>query len=289
MIWEYFISPFAEFAFMRRALVGCLALALGGGPIGVFLVARRMTLMGDALSHAILPGVAAGFLIAGLSMPAMSLGGFAAGLAVALAAGAIARFTPLREDASFAAACLMALAAGVLMVSLRGGPVDLFHVLFGSVLAVDDSALILIAGIATATLLTLALFYRGIVAECFDPGFLMALRARGAVYYFVLLGLAVVNLVAGFQALGSLMALGLMLLPAVASGFWASQVWSQAAVGAGLAALASVAGLLLSFHADLPSGPSIVLVAGVLHLVSVLIGTHGSLRARYFPAAHLQA
>src|SRR6476619_4793229 len=103
-------QPFIEFSFMRRALVGCLALSLGAPPIGVFLMLRRMSLMGDAMSHAILPGAAIGYLLAGLSLFAMSLGGFAAGLAVALSAGLIARSTVLREDASLAAFYLVSLA-----------------------------------------------------------------------------------------------------------------------------------------------------------------------------------
>ena len=134
-------QPFIEFSFMRRALVGCLALSLGAPPIGVFLMLRRMSLMGDAMSHAILPGAAIGFLVAGLSLPAMSLGGFVAGFAVALAAGLIARTTILREDASLAALYLVSLALGVLIVSVRGSNIDLLHVLFGTVLALDDAAI----------------------------------------------------------------------------------------------------------------------------------------------------
>src|ERR1700757_5199231 len=100
MLYASIIAPFVEFEFMRRALVGTVALALGAGPVGVFLMLRRMSLMGDAMSHAILPGAAVGFLLSGLSLFAMSLGGFAAGLAVALSAGLVARSTVLREDAS---------------------------------------------------------------------------------------------------------------------------------------------------------------------------------------------
>ena len=101
--YEFALSPFVEFGFMRRGLVGCLAIALGCGPIGTILVLRRMSLMGDALSHAVLPGAALGFIFAGLWLPAMTLGGVAAGLAVALLSGLVTRLTPLREDASFAA------------------------------------------------------------------------------------------------------------------------------------------------------------------------------------------
>src|SRR4029078_12751424 len=94
------IDPFVDFALMRRALVGCFALSLGAPPVGVFLVLRRLSLMGDAMSHAILPGAAIGFLVAGLSVPAMSLGGFIAGIAVVLLAGLVTRSTILREAAS---------------------------------------------------------------------------------------------------------------------------------------------------------------------------------------------
>ncbi|MGB3036231.1 MAG: metal ABC transporter permease, partial [Methyloceanibacter sp.] len=166
------IDPFVEFAFMRRALVGCFALSLGAPPVGVFLVLRRLSLMGDAMSHAILPGAAIGFLVAGLSVPAMSLGGFIAGIAVVLLAGLVTRSTILREDASLAAFYLVSLALGVLIVSMKGSSIDLLHVLFGTVLALDDTALILIAAIATLTMATLALIYRPLVLECFDPGFL---------------------------------------------------------------------------------------------------------------------
>src|SRR3984957_6714697 len=150
---------------MRRALVGCLALALGCGPIGTFLVIRRMSLMGDALSHAVLPGAALGFILGGLSLPAMSLGGVGAGLVVALLSGLVTRLTPLREDASFAAFYLISLALGVLLVSLHGSNVDLLHLLFGTILGVDDDALIMVAAIASVTLVVLAVVYRPLVLE----------------------------------------------------------------------------------------------------------------------------
>src|SRR5215468_9315317 len=161
------LAPFAEFGFMRRALVGCLALALGGGPVGTLLVLRRMSLMGDALSHAVLPGAALGFILAGLSLPAMSLGGVGAGLTVALLSGLVTRLTPLREDASFAAFYLISLALGVLLVSTHGNTIDLLHLLFGSILAIDDPALIFIGVVASLSLVALAVIYRPLAVECF--------------------------------------------------------------------------------------------------------------------------
>ena len=268
-LWAALIQPFVEFGFMRRALAGVLALALGGGPIGTLLILRRMSLMGDALSHAVLPGVALGFLVGGLSLPWMSLGGFLAGLAVALASGLVARLTPLREDASFAAFYLISLALGVAIVSVKGSNIDLLHVLFGTILSIDDAALILVASVATLSLFALALLYRPLLLECFDPIFLRAQGERGGLIHAAFLALVVLNLVAGFQALGTLMAVGLMMLPAVAARFWARQVWSLAAASAGLALLAGYLGLLVSYHLALPSGPAIVLAAGALHLLSI--------------------
>src|SRR2546428_13784819 len=160
MLYDTLIQPFAEFEFMRRALVGAIAIALGAGPVGVFLMLRRMSLVGDAMAHAILPGAAIGFLLHGLDLIAMTAGGLVAGFVVAFAAGLVARVTELKEDASLATFYLVSLALGVMIVSVRGTNLDLLHVLFGTVLALDDQTLLLIAAIASVTLVVLALIYR---------------------------------------------------------------------------------------------------------------------------------
>lgn len=288
-LYDFLISPFADFSFMRRALAGCLAISLGAAPIGVFLMLRRMSLMGDAMAHAILPGAAIGFLLAGLSLPALTIGGFAAGLTVALSAGLVSRFTPLREDASLAAFYLVSLALGVLLVSTRGSNVDLMHVLFGTVLALNDDALILLASITTITLMGFAVIYRPLVVECFDPGFLRAIGVAGHLWHMAFLVLVVLNLVGGFQALGTLMVVGIMMLPAAAARFWSTQVSSMIAIAAGLGFASCIAGLLLSYHADLPSGPAIILSAGAAYGLSMMLGRLGSVRARLFRSPHLEA
>ncbi len=268
---------------MRRALVACLALGLSCGPVGTLLVLRRMSLVGDAMAHALLPGAAVAFIFAGLSLPAMSLGAFVAALAVAALAGAVARVTAGREDASFAAFYLIALAAGVMLISTHGSSVDLMRVLFGSILAVDDAALLLVASVSSATLLVLAVVYRPLVVECFDPGFLRAVGGRGGWYHQLFLVLLVANLVAGFQALGTLMAVGLLMLPAIAARCWAQDVGWLSVIASVFALLSGYGGLLLSYHAGLPSGPAIVLLAGAIYLVSLCLGSRDSLRSR--PAA----
>jgi zinc/manganese transport system permease protein len=284
------LSPFVEFEFMRRALVGAIAVSLGSAPIGVFLLLRRMSLTGDAMAHAILPGAAVGFLLAGLSLPAMTIGGLAAGLAVALAAGFVTRATILREDASLAAFYLVSLALGVTIVSLRGSTIDLMHVLFGTVLALDDDALVLLASIATVTMFALALLFRPLVVECVDPGFLRNVSGFSPVAHFGFLAVAVLNLVAGFHALGTLMAVGIMVLPAASARFWARGLGGMIAAAVAIAMAASLAGLLASFHLGLPSGPAIVLALGLVYLASLAVGRVGSLAARYGPKRrHLEA
>jgi zinc/manganese transport system permease protein len=286
---DLLFGPFLEFGFMRRALVGCLALSLSAPPVGVFLMLRRMSLMSDAMSHAILPGAAVGFLVAGLSLPAMTLGGLVAGLAVALMAGLVTRSTVIKEDASLAAFYLISLAGGVLLVSLRGSQIDLLHILFGSVLALDDPALWLLGGIATVTLFGLAAIYRPLVMECVDPLFLRTVSRAGGPVHYAFLGLVVMNLVGGFQALGTLLAVGLMLLPAITARFWAADLSGMIPVSILIAMLSSVVGLSVSYQADLPTGPAIVLAAGGFYLVSMLIGRRGGLVRRLVRARHLEA
>lgn len=268
-LYTFAIAPFVEYAFMSRALVAALVLAVGAAPMGVFLMLRRMSLMGDAISHAILPGAALGYLAFGLALWPMAMGGLAAGLAVALLSGLVARFSPVREDASLAAFYLLSLAAGVVIVSLRGSNLDLMHVLFGSVLALDDASLIFIAAASSLTLVILALILRPLAMECADPLFLRSVGGQGGIIHMVFLALVVINLVAGFAALGTLLAVGLMMLPAAAARVWARGLGGMVLAAFLIAAMSAIAGLLLSFHAGLPAGPAIILVAGVIYLLSL--------------------
>lgn len=289
MIFDGLIGPFLEFEFMRRALAGCLALALGATPIGLFLLLRRMSLMGDAMSHAILPGAALGYLAFGLSLGAMTVGGIIAGLVVAMAAGLVARSSILKEDASLAAFYLMSLAAGVLIVSLRGRNLDLLHVLFGSVLALDNASLLLIAAISTATLFALALLYRPLVLECFDPSFLRGVSRFSPIAHYGFLVLVVLNLVSGFHALGTLMAVGIMILPAAAARLWATRLGTMLSLSVAIAFFSGLIGLLASFHADVPAGPAIIFSAGLAYLASLILAPGGVIGPRLYRRPHLES
>ena len=262
------VEPFETLAFMRAALVACLALALSNGAVGTLLVLRRMSLDGDVLGHAVMPGAAIGFLYAGPSPTFLSLGGLASGLAVAALAGMITS-EQARRDAGLVAFYLIALSLGVVLVAWRGSNVDVMRVLFGTVLAIDQRALLQIAAVSSVILLAIAALYRPLAVGSFDPAFLRAVGAR-APYRAVFLTLVVLALVASFQAFGTLLAVGPMLLPAAAARCWGLGVAASMALATGFGLAASVAGLLVSYHGNLPSGPAIVLAAGLLFGVSLV-------------------
>lgn len=152
--------------------------------------------------------------------------------------------------------------------------------LFGSILAVNTTALLLIAAISSVIVITLALIFRALVVECLDPLFLRGQGMRAGLVHGVFLGLVVLNLTAGFQTLGTLMAVGLMMLPATTARFWSKRLEGLIGIAIVLAILASAGGLLLSYHLSIPSGPAIILLAGVGYMLSALFGRHHSLLVR---------
>ncbi len=272
---DLIVGPFVDFEFMRRALVGTSILSLSACPVGVFLMLRRMSLSGDAMAHGILPGAAVGFLVSGLKLLPMTFGGLVAGLAVALFSGAVSRSTVQKEDASLAAFYLISLALGVMLVSLRGSSIDLMHILFGTVLALDNQALYLIGGIAVVTIVALAIMWRALVAECMDPIFLRSVSRAGPFVHFTFLVLVVLNLVGGFEALGTLLAVGLMMLPAAAARFWTHRLQPMCALAIAIGLVSNLIGLLVSYHLSVASGPSIILTAGAIYGLSLALAPRG--------------
>ncbi|MGB9154295.1 MAG: metal ABC transporter permease [Alphaproteobacteria bacterium] len=269
------IEPFEKYAFLRRALVACVTLAVGGAPLGFFMNQRRMALVSDAMSHAIFPGVAIAFLISGFGVWSLTIGGLTAGTLIALFSVFLSRYTQIKEDAVFTMLFLLSLTSGIVLLSLKGSNIDLMHMLFGDILAIDSDGLIFITGVTILTLFTLTFIYRGLVLDCFDPDFLKA-SGRGKMTRQIFFVLFVVNLVAAFQALGTLMALGLMLLPAIASSFWTRRVNTAIPLSIGIAMISSYVGLLISYYTNTPSGPVVVLFCAVVCLGSVLFGRQGS-------------
>jgi zinc/manganese transport system permease protein len=290
MLSHVFLEPFGDES-VRHSMAAILALALSAGPVGVFLMLRRMSLVGDAMSHAILPGVAIGFLAAGLSVFAMTLGGLAAGFLIALLAGAVSRSTALQEDAALAAFLLVSLAFGVVIVTINGIDVEqLMEFLFGETAAkMNVDKLVVIAINATISVIALALIYRPLALDCVDPGFLRSVSRSGGAAHLTFLALLVLNLISAFHALGTLLGIGIIIIPATVARFWSRDITAMILIAVVSALFSGWAGLLFAFHAGIPSGPAVTLVAGVLYAGSILFGRVGGVIWQAFPGHHLEA
>jgi zinc/manganese transport system permease protein len=269
-LWSTLIAPFSDYAFMRSALVACMALAVASGPLGTLLLLRRMGLVGDVLSHAVMPGAAIGFALAGSTLAVLSTGGLFTGIAVIVLMILGTRFGAQREDASLAAFYFASIGVGVLIVSLRGTNLDLMHVLLGTVLAIDVRALVLIVAIASIVVAMLALIFRPLAIQSFDPAFLRTMGGSDSAYRAIFLVLVVLDLVAGFQAFGTLLAGVPLLLPAAAARCWAKRIGPLVGLSIAFGMAAGYAGLLVSYHLNVPSGPAIACVAALIYAVSAL-------------------
>ncbi|MDJ0511965.1 MAG: metal ABC transporter permease [Methyloceanibacter sp.] len=283
-----------SYAFMRRAFVATTVLSASVAPVGAFLVLRRLSLAGEAMAHAITPGIVIGFVVGGLSVLSLLVGGLVAGVGVAILTAFLARHTILRSDASLASLYLIALALGIFILSAAGSAVPLKSFLFGTILGIDDASMILVGGVATVTLVSFAVLLRPLIVSTCDPGFFESQTRRSWLVDQGFMLLLVLNLLAAFKTLGTLMAVGLMILPATAARYWASTITGQLLLSFGFALASCWIGLTLSYlFPQTPSGPAIVLVAGGFFLISVLFGplgfggrSHVSSATREVPISH---
>jgi len=277
-LYEFFIAPFS-YEFMQRGLGAAMCLSVSGGLLGCILVLRRLALMGDALSHSLLPGVALAWLLFGPSTTALFVGAMLAGLLTALGSALLSRLTRVKEDAAFGSLFIVFFGAGIALVSKLPTRLNLTHFLFGNVLSVSATDLHLTAIVSGSTVLLFALFYRAIVLETFDPVFHRAIGGWGALIHFGFLALTVLNLVAGLQTMGVVLALGLFLLPAVSAYLWCDHFFRLLLLSVGFALAGSIAGILLSYHAGLSSGAAIVLCQGGIFIGSALFSpSYGALK-----------
>lgn len=265
-----------DYAFMVRALSATTVLSFSVAPVGAFLVLRRLSLSGEAMAHAIVPGIVIAFVMAGLSVGSMIIGGLTAGIVVAVLTSLLTRMTIIREDASMASLYLIALALGIFILSAAGSAVPLKSFLFGSILGIDDESLILIGTTATITLLSFALVIKPLIINTIDPVFHESQYKRPSLVAHWFMFLVVLNLLGAFKALGTLMAVGLMILPATAARYWVSTITDYLILTLIFALLSCWIGLIVSFYLpDVPSGPAIVLVAAVFFFFSLIFAPQG--------------
>lgn len=288
-MYNWLISPFVEYGFMFKALLSCILISISAPVLGIFLTMKRMSLAGDALSHAILPGVAIGYAISGMSLMAMTIGGFIAGTIVILTSSYLSRLTNKSDDNSLASFFLISLAVGIFIISVNGSNLDLLCILFGSLLTSDNYALMIIAGVSLFSILVLFIIKRPFLIDCTDPLFLKSNGYNGNLYNMIFMVLVVLNLIAGFQTIGTLMAVGLFILPATILRFWFNSIILLCATTPFIVIISCYTGLLLSFHFDYPSSPTIIIFMGCMYVFSLIFGLNGGLLWKFIKLKHLES
>lgn len=269
-------DPFA-LAFMQRALLASLIVGVLCSVIGAFVVLRAMAFLGDALAHAILPGVAIAYLLGG----SLLFGALVAAVLVALGIGAFSRRGGLKEDTAIGILFAASLAFGVLLMStVRSYTADLTHILFGNVLGVSPSDLWLTGFIAAIVLAVLILFFKEFQLASFDPVLAHMLGKRPELLRFALLILLALTIVVGMQTVGVGLVAAMLITPAATAYLLTRRLATMMVVSAAIGAGASVAGLYASYYLDVASGAAVVLIATAVFLVAYVFAPRGLLAGR---------
>lgn len=253
--------------FMIRGMLAGILVGITCAVIGCYVVLRSMAFLGDALAHAILPGVAIAYLLGGNLM----LGALVAALVVAMGIGVISRKGNLKEDTAIGIAFAAALAFGVALIStIRTYAVDLSHILFGNILGVSASDLILILVLSIAVLAAIILLYRPLLVISFDPILAKTLRMPIEAMRFILLLLLAVTVVISMQTVGIGLVAAMLVTPAAAAYLFTRRLPSMMITAAGIGVISNIIGFYLSFYMNIASGAAIVLVSTAIFLIAFL-------------------
>lgn len=283
---SFFLEPF-RFEFMQRALLACALIGFTNGFIGTFVVLRRLALMADALSHSLLPGLAVAAIVVGINPGGLLLGGLLAATFVALGGHMIARSSRVKDETAIASLYVIAFALGIAIIKYAHVRVNLDHFLFGNILGIADSDLWISYLTSVIVLLTLAALHRPMLLAMFEPSVAQTQGVKVGFLLGLLVVLIVLTMVSSLQAVGVLLSLGLMILPA-ATVYLVSDSYSIMPWGSGLLGfLGSTAGLMVSYWLNIPSGTAIVVVLGVAFLAAYLFSPKYGVISTKFHKRHM--
>lgn len=268
MFLDFLLTPFFEYEFMRAALFTCFIVATSSVPLGAFLVLQRMSLMGEAFSHGIFPGIVISFIVFGVSMPCMIIGGIFVGLMIISLSRIVKTKTIISEDAAFAGLYLFFLSIGILVIAIYGTQMRLMTFLFGSIFGVDTSTFFWLLGLSICTIVIMLLIYKPLIFSCFDPLFCRIMFGKNF-FYAIFLFLLCINIVSALQAMGSMMAVGFLVLPVLCCRPWTNDLSIMIFISTIVAFFASYVGLLISYNFDWPLSPAIIFVLGVMYVMSI--------------------
>ncbi len=274
---DWLLDPLHYDFFVRALVVGTL-LGVTCGAIGCFVVLRGMAFIGDALAHAILPGVVIAYLL-GVSIVG---GAVIAGVLTALLISAISRTEEVREDAAIGIVFTGAFALGIVLISrVQGYMRDLSHFLFGNILGIAPADMYVTATIALVVLLGLALWYRELLVSSFDPGHARAIGLRLGLLHLGLTTLLALTVVGGIQAVGVVLVAALLVTPAATARLLTDRLPVMIGLAAALGSGAAVIGLYASYYISIASGGAVVLTSTLIFVLVLLFAPQRGVVARW--------
>ena len=283
---RWLTEPF-HYEFMQRALLGCVLVGFTNGFLSAYIVLRRLALLADALSHSLLPGLAVGAIFFGLAPLGLFSGAVIAALLVGIGGQLVARSSRLKDETAIGALYTVAFSLGLILLKYSRVPVDLTHFLFGNILGIANSDLWIIYGVGLLSTLSLVSFQRGLLLTLFEPSVAQSLGVPVSRLNYLLITLIVLAMIASLQAVGVVLSVGLLVLPAATVYLLSDSYRALSWYGGFLGAAGACAGLLLSYWADIPSGPAIVLVLGACFVAALVFGPRYGVLARLRPSRHL--
>ncbi|NTW37523.1 MAG: metal ABC transporter permease [Syntrophobacteraceae bacterium] len=264
---DWLFEPFT-FGFMQRGLVASLMVGILCAVIGCYVVLRSMAFLGDALAHAILPGVAVAYLLKG----SLFVGALAAALLVALGIGLLSRQGSIKEDTAIGILFAAALSLGIALISTaKTYAMDLTHILFGNVLGVSSGDLWLTAGVGLLVLAVIVLFYKEFLVISFDPVLAATLRLPAELLRTLMLVLIALTIVVSLQTVGVGLVTAMLVTPAATASLLTRRLLSMMAISAAVGGLSAVIGLFLSYHVNIASGAAVVMTATCFFILAYLM------------------
>jgi ABC-type Mn2+/Zn2+ transport system permease subunit len=259
---DWVLSPF-QYAFMRTAALTGVIVGATCALLGAYVVLRRMAFIGDALAHTVLPGL----VIAYLNRWNMTAGALVAGILTALGIGWLSRRREIREDTAIGITFTGMFALGILMMSAARSFRDFSHMLFGYIIGVTDDQLRLFAALAVVIIVVLVLLHKELELTSFDPVHAQAIGLRPDTLRYVLLLLMALAAVGAIQAVGVVLTSALLIVPAATASLLTKRLPTMMALAVLITVIASLIGLLISYHLDVASGAAIVLVCIAIFLL----------------------
>lgn len=262
-----FLDGLINYHFLQNALISALVIGITCGAVGTFIILRSLSLMGDAISHAVLPGVALSFML-GINF---FIGAIVFGLLASFIITFIKENIVIKGDTAIGITFSSFLALGVILIGLANSSTDLFHILFGNILAVQDSDMWLTLGVSGLVLLLIGLFFKELLLTSFDPVLAKTMGINVNFYHYLLMGMLTLVSVTAMQSVGTILIVAMLITPAATAYLFTSSLKSMMLLASTLGALTSVLGLFLGYSFNIAAGSSIVLTSTIIFLVSFFL------------------